>query len=94
MAVKITSERIKKIARGNTGYEVAIEILGGSRQPFMTQIIREKEKENPSQQMIKFCQMRLDAIDELQYELRSDDYDTIERILTVNDPVIGRIKDQ
>lgn len=94
MTLRVTPEIIREIARGHTGYEVALEVLGESRQPFMQKIIAEEAKEKPSEQMIAFCKARLSAIDQLQYALLPDDYDTIEHILTINDPIIGRVKKQ
>lgn len=92
MTSKATLEQIKEMSRDPIGYEVALETLGQSRQPFMQKIIAEEAKEKPSEQMIAFCKARLSAIDQLQYALLPDDYDTIEHILTINDPIIGRVK--
>ncbi|MCW5222953.1 antitoxin [Verminephrobacter aporrectodeae subsp. tuberculatae] len=68
-------------------YEVALDILGESRQPFMRAIHEEKQKSEPSQVFIRYCETRLTAIDELQDDLRLNDLDTIERILTKGNPL-------
>lgn len=62
-------------------FEVALEVLGESRQPFMEAIRVEKEKERPSQAFIAYCDARLVAIDDLQEDLEPSDLDTIEKIL-------------
>lgn len=69
-------------------YETALEILGQSKQPFMTAIINEKTKSAPSKEFIKFCEMRLAALSELQDELRHNDIDTIAKILDKNETLI------
>ncbi|MCW5223635.1 antitoxin (plasmid) [Verminephrobacter aporrectodeae subsp. tuberculatae] len=68
-------------------YEVALEVLGQSRQPFMQAIRKEKLKAEPSQVFIRYCKTRLTAIDELQDDLRLNDLDTVERILTKDNPL-------
>ena len=68
------------------GYEVALEILGQSRQPFMQAIHEEQQKPAPSQAFIRYCENRLTALDELQDDLRADDLSTIERILSKGEP--------
>jgi len=75
------------INNDSISYEVALEILGQSRQPFMQAIYEERKKSVPSQAYIRYCEMRLAAIDELQDELQPDDISTIERILTKGDLV-------
>jgi len=67
-------------------YEVALEALGQGRQPLMVAIGEEKAKATPSAAFIKFCEMRLAAIDELQDELRPDDISTIAKILQKDAP--------
>lgn len=88
----MNQEDIKKAAHDPIGYEVALETLGQSRQPFMRAIRDEQKKAKPSEPLIAFCKARLAALDDLQYELEPHDYDTIERILTINDPIIGRME--
>jgi hypothetical protein len=61
-------------------YEVALEILGQSRQPFMQAIHEERQKPEPEQVFIRYCEGRLRAIDELQDDLRPRDIGTIRRI--------------
>lgn len=65
-------------------YEVALEVLGQGRQPIMSAIADERQKAQPSQPFIRYCEMRLEAIDELQDNLEPSDADTIERILDPN----------
>lgn len=62
-------------------YEVALEVLGQGRQPIMNAIADERKKAAPSGAFIRYCEMRLDAIDELQDSLAPADAATIERIL-------------
>jgi hypothetical protein len=62
-------------------YEVALENLGQGRQPFMNAIREEKAKPRPSEAFIKYCEMRLAAIDEMLDELQPEDTDTIEKII-------------
>lgn len=62
-------------------YEVALEVLGQSRQPYMRAIQDEEQKPTPSTAFIAYCQSHLKAIGGLQDDLRSKDKDTIERIL-------------
>jgi hypothetical protein len=62
-------------------YEVALEILGQERQPFMGAIRAERAKPAPSASMIRYCEMRLAALDELQGSLRAEDAETVTQIL-------------
>ena len=68
-------------------YEVALEILGQELQPFMEAIRQEKGKAEPSQAFIRYCEMRIAALGELQDTLRTTDLDTIEGILEKNNPL-------
>jgi len=68
-------------------YEVALEVLGQSRQPFMQVIHDERRTADPSQALFRFCEARLSEIDELQENLQPSDRVTIERILSEDDPV-------
>lgn len=63
-------------------YEVALEVLGQSLQPFMQAIYEEKQKPTPSQAFIRYCEDRMAALSELQSELHPCDLDTIKRILS------------
>lgn len=65
-------------------YEVALEILGQGRQPFLNAIEEERKKASPSTAFIQYCKNRLSAITELQEALRASDTDTIDRILDTN----------
>lgn len=62
-------------------FEVALEILGQERQVFMTTLRAEWTRPVPSQAMIRYCEMRLAALDELQASLRTDDAGTVSQIL-------------
>lgn len=73
IALGINSDSIK--------YEVALEILGQELQPFMEAIRQEKGKAEPSQAFIRYCEMRMAALGELQDSLRTTDRDTVEKIL-------------
>ena len=68
-------------------WEVALDVLGDSRQPLMRAITEEKKKAVPSQPFLTYCKMRLDAIDELQHELHPTDMSTVERIVTPGNPL-------
>lgn len=74
------------INSSSISYEVALEVLGQSRQPFMQAIHEEKQKPAPSQVFIRYCESRLVALDELQDSLQPTDVATIERILTKGEP--------
>lgn len=67
-------------------YEVALEVLGQSRQPFMQIIYDEQRKATPSQALVRYCKARLAALDDLQESLQPTDLTTIERILSKKDP--------
>jgi hypothetical protein len=70
------------INSASISYEVALEVLGQSRQPLMQAIHEEREKAKPSESYIRYCEARLAAIDELQDSLQPGDEATIERILS------------
>jgi len=70
------------INSNSISYEVALEVLGQSRQPFMQAIHDEMQKPAPSQVFIRYCKSRLAALDEMQDELQPTDLGTIERILS------------
>lgn len=61
-------------------FEVALEVLGQSRQPFMQAIREEQAKAIPSQALIRYYQMRLACLDELQDSLTPQDMDAVRRI--------------
>lgn len=65
-------------------YEVALEILGQGRQPFLNAIEEERKKASPSTAFIQYCKNRLSTITELQEALRASDTDTLDRILDIN----------
>lgn len=67
-------------------FEVALEALGQSRQPFMQAIAMERAKPSASAALIRYCEARLAAIDALQEDLRPADIDTVRRILA-RDPL-------
>ena len=62
-------------------YEVALEALGQSRQPLMEQLRLERLKAQPCQAYLDYCEARLEAIDQLQAELETEDLDIIAKIL-------------
>lgn len=70
---------------GNFDYEVALEILGQSKQPLIQMRYDEMKKENPNQDLLKFVQKRLNAINELMDELNPEDEYLILRILDKSD---------
>jgi len=76
------------INSNSISYEVALEVLGQSRQPFMQAIHDEMQKSAPSQVFIRYCESRLAALDEMQDELQPTDLGTIERILTKSETAI------
>lgn len=65
-------------------YEVALEVLGQSLQPFLNAIEDERKKAKPSEVFIRYCDMRVSAITELQEDLDPADTETIDRILDLN----------
>jgi hypothetical protein len=69
-------------------YEIALEALGQSRQPFMQAIARERAEPASSAAFIRYCEARLAAIDSLQDELAPTDRATVHRILG-RDPVFA-----
>jgi hypothetical protein len=68
-------------------YEVALEVLGQSLQPFARAIEVERSKAQPSAEFIRYCEMRMKAIDELQDELKPEDRATIDAILDPKNPL-------
>ncbi len=81
-------EEVKMIDLGinsdDIKYEVALEVLGQDLQPLMEAIRLQKARSKPSKAAIKYLEMRIAAIDELQQELRPADLDTINQILDPN----------
>ncbi|MDR1051687.1 MAG: antitoxin [Deltaproteobacteria bacterium] len=62
-------------------FEVALEKLGQSKQLFIQEIGKEKEKPVPSLAYIQYCESRKSIIDDLQDTLDPNDRDTILKIL-------------
>jgi hypothetical protein len=62
-------------------YEVALEKLGQSRQPWMTEIRLERAKAMPSQVYIDYCTAQLAALDQLQGDLEPRDLEVVTKIL-------------
>lgn len=62
-------------------YEVALEILGQSKQPLVSALFDEYNKENPDQKLITFLEQKKAAIDDLMEELSPDDEYLIKLIL-------------
>ena len=67
-----------------TRFEVALEILGQSKSPFVNEIWRERKKENPNHLKIRFLQERKSAIDNLMDDLMPDDLELIAEIFGEN----------
>ena len=65
-------------------FEVALEILGQSKAPFVNEIHRERKKENPNPLKIRFLQERKSAIDNLMDDLMPDDLELIAEIFGEN----------
>jgi hypothetical protein len=68
-------------------YEVALEVLGQKKQPFIRAINAEKVKPNPSAPLIAYCEARNKAISGLQRELSAGDVGTINAILDKDNPL-------
>jgi hypothetical protein len=64
-----------------TRFEVALEILGQSKAPFVNGIHIEKQKEKPNQVKIQFLKERERAINNLMDELMPNDIELVEEIL-------------
>jgi epsilon_2 antitoxin len=62
-------------------YEVALEILGQSKQPLVSALFDEYNKENPDQKLITFLEQKKAAIDDLMEDLSPDDDYLIKLIL-------------
>lgn len=77
------------INSNSINYEVALEVLGQSRQPFMQAIHEERQKAAPSTAYLRYLEARLAAIDELQESLDPADLTTIERILKTDNLLFG-----
>jgi hypothetical protein len=65
-------------------YEVALEILGQEKQPFVNALWEERRKASPSEAVMAYCKARIAALDDLQESLRSNDAETIGQILDKN----------
>lgn len=61
-------------------FEVALELLGQRLQPFIQAIQEEKTKAAPSLLLIRYYEMRVEALDELQGSLTPKDMDAVQRI--------------
>ena len=62
-------------------YEVALEILGQSKQPLVSGLFNERNRENPDPKLIAFLKKKKEAIDDLMEELDPDDEYLIKLIL-------------
>jgi len=67
-------------------YEVALERLGQSMQPFIRAIADERGKPNQSAALIAYCEARKTALSRMQDHLRLDDLTSIAAILDCDDP--------
>lgn len=61
-------------------FEVALEALGQSLQPFIQAISAERKKEKPSTVMIEYYEARKRALEDLQESIAPDDMDAVRRI--------------
>ncbi len=68
-------------------YEVALEVLGQKKQPFIRAIAEEMEKPNPSAELVAYCKARKHALSMLQDDLRLEDKATINAILDKENPL-------
>ena len=62
-------------------YEVALEKLGQSRQPWMAEIRLERAKATPSHAYLDYCTAQLAALDQLQSDLEPTDREVVTKIL-------------
>lgn len=62
-------------------YEVALEILGQSKQPLVSALFNERNRENPDPKLIAFLKKKKEAIDDLMEELDPNDEYLIKLIL-------------
>jgi hypothetical protein len=65
----------------NVDYEVALEVLGQYKQPFVQAEYDEEQKEKPNLAFLNYCRARIDALGNLQEELSTEDDDLIAKIL-------------
>lgn len=65
-------------------YEVALEILGQTKAPYVNAIFEEMRKENPNQRYLDFLEEKKWAIDRLLDDLSPDDKYLIGKILDPN----------
>lgn len=70
-------------------YEVALEVLGQSMQPFIRAIADERAKPDPSAALVAYCEARKTALSRMQRALRPDDLATITAILDRDDSRSG-----
>lgn len=66
-------------------FEVAIEILGQSKQPLVNEIDIEEDRENPDEKYLKFLYAREALVENLLDELEPSDEYLVKRILDKND---------
>jgi hypothetical protein len=62
-------------------YEVALEVLGQYKQPFVQAKYDEEQKEHPNQAFLDYCRTRIAALRELQDELDTEDTELIAKII-------------
>jgi hypothetical protein len=63
-------------------YEVALDVIGSKKQPFVQARYDEEKKENPSQILIDYYTNRLRALDDLREELDPNDKEIIYKLLS------------
>ncbi|MDR0378371.1 MAG: hypothetical protein LBI62_00200 [Candidatus Accumulibacter sp.] len=62
-------------------YEVALEVLGQYKQPFVQAEFEEEQKEHPNQAFLDYCRASINALGELQDELHTTDTELIAKII-------------
>jgi hypothetical protein len=62
-------------------YEVALEVLGQYKQPFVQAEFDEEKKEHPNKAFLDYCRARIEALGELQDELDTTDTELIAKII-------------
>jgi hypothetical protein len=62
-------------------YEVALEVLGQYKQPFVQAEYDEEQKQSPNQAFLDYCRARIQVLSDLQDELDTSDIELITRII-------------
>lgn len=82
----------ERVPEGMPGidFEVAIEVLAYSSQPYIWAENVEKQKANPNQALLQYCNARIQAGIGLQ-QMFMGEPELVERILNPNDVTVGRV---